>query len=32
MHDFDSQLRAFGERIEREMLEGRLNFPTVLDL
>src|SRR5690554_3706860 len=32
MHDFDSQLRAFGERIEREMLEGQLNFPTMLDL
>ena len=32
MTDFDEQLKAFGERIEREMVEGRLNFPTVLDL
>lgn len=32
MTDFDEQLKAFGERIEKEMIEGRLNFPTVLDL
>lgn len=32
MTDFDTQLKAFGERIELEMTEGRLNFPTVLDL
>lgn len=32
MTDFDEQLKAFGERIEKEMVEGRLNFPTVLDL
>lgn len=32
MTDFDEQLKAFGERIEQEMIEGRLNFPTVLDL
>lgn len=32
MTDFDAQLKAFGERIEQEMVEGRLNFPTVLDL
>lgn len=32
MTDFDEQLKAFGERIDREMVEGRLNFPTVLDL
>ena len=32
MTDFDTQLKAFGERIELEMKEGRLNFPTVLDL
>lgn len=32
MSDFDNQLKAFGERIEKEMIEGRLNFPTVLDI
>lgn len=32
MTDFDEQLKAFGDRIEKEMIEGRLNFPTVLDL
>ncbi|HRP98000.1 MAG TPA: HDOD domain-containing protein [Rhodocyclaceae bacterium] len=32
MHDFDSQLAAFSERIEHELLEGRLNFPTSLDV
>jgi HD-like signal output (HDOD) protein len=32
MADFDEQLKVFGERIEAEMTEGKLNFPTVLDL
>lgn len=32
MSAFDEQIKAFGERIEKEMAEGRLNFPTVLDL
>lgn len=32
MHDFDSQLAAFSAQIEHELLEGRLNFPTSLDV
>lgn len=32
MTDFDAQFNAFGECIERELREGPLNFPTVLDL
>lgn len=30
--EFQSQIQAFGERVEQELLEGRLNFPTVMDV
>lgn len=32
MQDFDAQARAFSEQIEAELHEGRLNFPTSLDV
>lgn len=32
MQDFEAQIQAFGERIEQELQEGRLNFPTALDV
>lgn len=32
MHDFDAQAQAFSEQIEAELEEGRLNFPTSLDV
>lgn len=32
MDDFESQAQAFAEQIEQELLEGRLNFPTALDV
>ncbi|MGL1833100.1 HDOD domain-containing protein [Rhodocyclaceae bacterium SMB388] len=32
MQDFETQIQAFGERIERELQEGHLNFPTALDV
>lgn len=32
MHDFDAQAQAFSEQIEAELDEGRLNFPTSLDV
>ncbi len=32
MHDFDAQAQAFSERIEEELRDGRLNFPTALDV
>lgn len=32
MHDFEAQARAFRERIERELEEGSLSFPTSLDV
>ncbi|MBW7861127.1 MAG: HDOD domain-containing protein [Rhodocyclaceae bacterium] len=32
MQDFETQEQAFAEQIERELLEGRLNFPTALDV
>lgn len=32
MQDFETQIQAFGERMERELQEGRLNFPTALDV
>lgn len=32
MQDFESQEQAFAERIEQELFEGRLNFPTALDV
>lgn len=32
MHDFEAQVRAFGERIEEELDKGQLSFPTSLDV
>lgn len=32
MQDFEAQVQAFGEQVEQELLEGRLNFPTALDV
>ncbi len=32
MQDFETQVQAFGEQVEQELLEGRLNFPTALDV
>ncbi len=32
MHDFDAQAQAFSAQIEAELEEGRLNFPTALDV
>jgi len=32
MHDFDAQAQAFRERIERELEEGSISFPTSLDV
>ncbi|NMG65383.1 HDOD domain-containing protein [Azoarcus indigens] len=32
MQDFDSQAKAFSDQIEEELQEGRLNFPTSLDV
>jgi len=32
MQDFEAQARAFGEQVEQELLEGRLNFPTAMDV
>ncbi|HRP77380.1 MAG TPA: HDOD domain-containing protein [Rhodocyclaceae bacterium] len=32
MQDFDTQAQAFGAQVEQELLEGRLNFPTALDV
>ena len=31
-NNFDHQLQVFNDRIENELFEGRLNFPTVLDV
>lgn len=32
MQDFEAQAQAFGEQIEQELTEGRLNFPTAMDV
>lgn len=32
MQDFESQVQAFSEQIEEELEEGRLSFPTALDV
>lgn len=32
MQDFETQAQAFGEQVEQELLEGRLNFPTSMDV
>ena len=32
MQNFEIQAQAFAERIQEELAEGRLNFPTVLDV
>lgn len=32
MQDFEAQAQAFGEQVEQELLEGRLNFPTAMDV
>lgn len=32
MYDFDAQAQAFSEQIEAELDDGRLNFPTSLDV
>ncbi|ANQ85434.1 HDOD domain-containing protein [Azoarcus olearius] len=32
MHDFEAQAQTFSEQIEAELEEGRLNFPTSLDV
>lgn len=32
MQEFDAQTQAFGEQIEAELAEGRISFPTALDV
>lgn len=32
MHDYEAQAQAFSEQIEAELEDGRLNFPTALDV
>ena len=32
MQDFETQAQAFSEQIEQELRDGRLNFPTALDV
>lgn len=32
MHEFEAQAQAFSEQIEEELEDGRLNFPTSLDV
>ena len=32
MRDFDEEVQSFAEQVELELLEGRLNFPTSLDV